>query len=194
MRVRTALLGIGASVAILVAGCSAAIPGTPEGPNGQVSSGTGVATSSLGGAGDGDTGGDTGNGGTGGNTGLPGVTDLSQIPGLTGIPTALTGLSNIPGVSGQCLAMVNVFIAVSSLFLGPTLGGQALTQQQVDQAFQGMNQAPAELQDDIKTLHDAADQAVGKTPAQALAILTADPVTKALNALSDYTDTQCGNK
>lgn len=185
MRVRTALLGIGCSLAILIAGCSSpSIPGAPEPPGGGSDS-SAVAT---GGAGSGDT----GSGDTGSGTGDSGGGDGTGIPGLSGLPTDLSDLTNIPGISGQCLAVLNVFLAVSTLFLGPTLGGAALTQDQVDNAFKGMDQAPAELQPAIKVLHDAASQAVGKPLAQALTIVAADPVTNALKALSDYTDAQCG--
>jgi hypothetical protein len=111
---------------------------------------------------------------------------------MSGLPTDLSDLTNIPGLGGECLAVASAVLAISTLFLAPTLSGTPLTQDQVDKAFQGLSSAPSDLQPAIKTLHDAANQAVGKSQAEAISILTADPVTKALDQLSAYTDKQCG--
>jgi hypothetical protein len=178
MRVRTALLGLGCAMAVFIAGCSATLPGNPqlEGNGGS----TAVASDNGGDSGSGDTGG--GDTGAINPTALP--TDL--------ITSALSELSNIPGVSNDCLAVASAVVAIGLLIAGPALGGQALTQNQVDQAFKGLESAPAELQPAIKTLHDAANQAVGKSGADALAILGSDDVSKALDQLSNYTSKQCG--
>ena len=78
------------------------------------------------------------------------------------------------------------------LFLGPTLGGQPLTQEQVDKAFSGLGDVPAELQQPVQALHDAAVQAIGKSGADAAAILDSDQVNSAMDAINNYADTQCG--
>lgn len=180
MRLRTALLGLGCSVAVFIAGCSATLPGNPQmqGNDGSTS----IATD-AGNGGSGGGSGDTGGGDTGGlGTGLP--TDL--------ITSALSELSNIPGVNNDCIAVAAAVVAIGLLIAGPALGGAAITQDQVNQAFNGLDSAPAEIQPAIKTLHDAANQAVGKSGADALAILGSDDVSKAMDQLSDYTSKQCG--
>ena len=173
MRIRTALLGLGCAMAVLIAGCSATLPGNPQLQDNSGS--TAVASDNGGDTGGGDGNGDTGSGDTGAinPTALP--TDL--------ITSALSELSNIPGVSNDCIAVASAVVAIGLLIASPVLGGQALTQEQVDQAFKGLESAPAELQPAIKTLHDAASQAVGKSGADALAILGSDDVQKALDQL-----------
>ena len=71
MRVKMTLSGLFCSVTVLVAGCSATIPGIPVGPGGGGPSGTGIATHAPVVAGNSSVGeGDTGDGGTGEN-GVP---------------------------------------------------------------------------------------------------------------------------
>jgi hypothetical protein len=55
-----------------------------------------------------------------------------------------------------------------------------VTQEQIDQLFQATDQAAPEVQADLKTLHDAAEQATGKSPSDADAILNSDQVNGAL--------------
>jgi hypothetical protein len=179
MRVRTALLGLGCAVTVFVAGCSATLPGNPQlqGDTGSTSiagdSGSGGDTNA----------GDTGSGDTGGlGTALP--TDL--------ITSALSELSNLPGINNDCIAVAAAVVAIGLLIAAPALGGAAITQDQVDQAFKGLDGAPAEIQPAIATLHNAANQAVGKSGGDALAILGSDDVSKAMDQLSNYTSKQCG--
>lgn len=200
MRVRTALVSLGCSLALVIAGCSSTIAGIPQGGGGTGVVNTGATNGSGGSTGGlstpSATGGADQTGGSGGDsTGLP--TDLSGLPtdltDLTGLPTDLTDLSNIPGISDDCMAIVNAMIAIGTMFLAPTLGGTSLTQDQVDQAFKGLDSAPSDIQPAIKTLHDAANQAVGKSSTEALAILGSDAVSKAFDDLSKYSDQHCGS-
>ena len=195
MRVRTALISLGCSVAILVAGCSSTLPGIPQGPDGGGGGGglPTVGTTHAPGGGGGLTGstptangngdGDTGTG-AGGAPGLPNLTDLTDL-------SDLAGLGGLGGLAGPCLAAAGAVVAIGSLILAPTLGG-SLTQAQVDQAFSGLDQLPANLQPAVQTLHTAANAAVGKSGAEALSILSDSKVSDALNQLSDYVDKQCG--
>jgi hypothetical protein len=217
MRVRTALIGLGTSLAVLIVGCSSTIPGSPQAAGGgtaAVTGGSGGGTTGPGGSGGsgGDTaggsataggtggpastaagGGSGGSSGAGGGATTGGGGDSTGIPGLSGLPTELSELSNIPGVNNDCLAVASAAIAIGLLIAAPALGGQPLTKDQVDQAFKGLDSAPAAIQPAIKTLHDAAIQAVGKSPAEALSILGSDTVSKAMDTLSQYSDKQCGN-
>ncbi len=117
-------------------------------------------------------------------------TDLGALPTDMGGLTSMLG--GVPGVSGDCMSLLGIILGVSSLFLGPTLGGQPITQQQVDQAFTGMGTIPDELKAPLNVIHQAAEQAVGKSSTEALQILGSDQVSAAMDQLSKYSDTKCG--
>lgn len=175
MRVRTSLLGLCCSVAVLVAGCSATIPGVPKGPNGDGSSGTGIATATPAVT--------AGSSADEGDTGAGGDLGSSEADGEN------TG----DGGSGQNAATCE---ALQNLWLGFTeiqMDSETLTQGQVDQLFQGADQAAPDVQPDIKTLHDAAEQAVGKSASETDAILNTDQVNNALVDLQmhNLTASQC---
>lgn len=214
MRARSTVISLVCALGLLVAGCSSSVGGTPQmpaagglnistpggqsgaGPTGgpiSTPSGDGSADSgsqtdsdsSTNDAGSTDSGGDSGNGG---DSSLPPATDDDQ----TGMPTAFpTDLSGIPGLSDQCLAVSGLAITVGMLLIAPMMG-QPLTKQQVDQAFAQMGDVPAELQQPMAVLHDAAEQSIGKSTTEAAAILGSDQVSKAMDALSQYMDAQCG--
>jgi len=121
---------------------------------------------------------------SGGIPGLP--TDLGSLP------TDLGSLGSIPGLDSGCLAAAGILISVPFLFLTPTLGGQALTKQDVDQAFANLGEIPDELKQPVQVLHDAAVQAIGKSGTEASDILNSDKVNAALDAITKYTDAKCG--
>lgn len=217
MRPRIALIALVCAVSLLVGGCSTtagtavmAGGGAPAVPNAQGSGGNGDSSDLGGGSGSSGAGSDAGDSGQPGATGLPGTTglpaptdpdslptDLGSLPtDLGSLPTDLgslpTNLGSIPGVSDDCMSLLGILMGVSSLFLGPTLGGQPITKEQVDQAFNGMGVIPDELKAPLDVIHQAAEQAVGKSSTEALQILGSDKVSAAMNQLTDYSDSKCG--
>lgn len=192
MRARTALTSLVCATALLIAGCSAGIAGTPQlagAGGGSVGAG---ASPSSGGVAPGSDSGDGSGSGDGGETGLPPAS--GGVPGIPpGLATAIpTDLGVIPGVNGECLAVAGIVLSVSVLFLAP-MTGQPLTKDQVDQAFAQMGDVPAQLKQPVQVLHDAAVQAIGKSAEQAQAILQSDKVSKAMDTVSNYADSKCGS-
>ena len=77
--------------------------------------------------------------------------------------------------------------------VGGSAGGIDITDaNSVDDAFEGLADAPAELQGDIQTLRQAAEAAVGKSGADAQAIVSSPPVNDAMDHISQYLDASCG--
>jgi hypothetical protein len=206
MRARTVLISIACVVGLALAGCSSSVGGSPQLPG---AGGGGITTGDNGQSGEdasstppGDDGSDADpstadpgstDSGDGGDSGLPPATDEDQPLPTGGLPTGMpTDLSGIPGISEECLAVAGLLMSVGILFIAPVMGGQPLTQQQVDQAFAQMGQVPPELAQPMQVLHAAAVQAIGKSAAEAAQILESAEVSKAMDALSKYSDDKCG--
>jgi hypothetical protein len=168
--------------------------GMPQPTAGPGDSGTGSGDAGSGDGSSGDAGSADAGSGDGGDSGLPSAS--SGIPGLPtdlgSLPTDLGDLGSIPGLDPGCLAAAGILISVPFLFLGPSLGSQALTQKDVDQAFSGLGDIPDELKQPVQVLHDAAIQAIGKSGTEASDILSSDKVNAALDTISQYTDAKCG--
>jgi hypothetical protein len=87
-----------------------------------------------------------------------------------------TGDSGSGEDAATCQAIQNLWAGFSEV----QMGEEGITQEQVDQIFQGTDHAPAGVQADLKTLHDAAEQAVGQSWSDADTILNTDQVDQAL--------------
>lgn len=141
---------------------------------------------------------DTGGGDDGGDDGGGGFGDA-------GDDTIPVTVGNIPGVSGECEALLNVFLSMSRAFIG----GEFVA---VD--LQSFSELPGDLQDDaalvVDTLNDFAEGledmgvdltdpqwALALTPAQQQAFATlgetldAEAFTNATDNLSAYGEAEC---
>lgn len=128
--------------------------------------------------------------------------DLSELEGLLGglsgtdggdgdISGLLDQLGAAGALSSSCLQVSGVLMSLGFLFMNPALG-QSIDAQSVDDAFEGLADAPAELQGDIQTLRQAAEAAVGKSGADAQAIVSSPAVNDAMDHISQYLDASCG--
>jgi hypothetical protein len=156
------LSALSCCLTVLVAGCSATIPGIPLGPGGGGSSRTGIATHAP--IATGNSSAEEGNSGDGGD------------PGSSQDGEDDTGEGGTAENAATCQALQNLWAGFSEVQMDQA----GITQEQVDGLFQGSDQASADVQPDLKTLHDAAEQAAGKPASDADAILTADQVNKSL--------------
>jgi hypothetical protein len=90
------------------------------------------------------------------------------------------------GLSAGCSAAIEGQAAVAGLFAQP-VDGRRLSEAEVATVFDGIGtNLPAELQDAVGTLHDAAERAVGKSDVDVASILAEQPVADAMTALSAF--------
>lgn len=104
-------------------------------------------------------------------------------------PSAPDGLGTTgpgSGLSAACDATLRAQVVIATLFTGPVDGHQ-LTAQDVTKAFAKIGvDIPVGLQDDVDTLHSAAERAVGKSADDVAAILAEPPVSSAQAALAGF--------
>jgi hypothetical protein len=104
------------------------------------------------------------------------------------------GLGDLSGIlSPECMSIAGQSMALSMVMLAPLMG-QALTESDVDQAFSNLTDVPPELRDAVATLREAAQGAVGASPADASALLSNPAVDGAMDAISQYLDDHCGGQ
>ena len=165
MRVRTSILAAGTALTLTLTAC-----GLPTPPTGAV--------------------GAAGNGGVGNGAAGNGaaVTAGNGGGGIGGI--ALPGLGGLGGCIGVGLSFANLMLAIGTSAL---TGAGTYNGASVNAAITQLRTSlPSELQPDVDTLANAAQQANGKTLAQAGDIFDAPDVSKATDAISDWVDKNCG--
>ncbi len=208
MRARSALIALACTASLVLASCSsptAGIPQLPQAPETASPTGpagasqTGEAGTATGTTDPDDPSGedDAASDPDAGSTGLPSATGSQPDPSTDGaLPTDLmalpTDLGDL-GMNAECLAVSGVVMAMGLLVVASMMGGtQAITQEDLEQAFAGMGDVPPELSAPLQTLRDAATKAMGKPSAEAGAIMSSDDVANAMDVLSTYVESKCG--
>lgn len=165
-----------AALLLAVGGCSSSAPRPgPSGPGGPSGSTAAPGSSNQ-----------TGPASTPGSDGGPagGTTATSTPPGPGGTTSADGSLS---GLTAECTAVIDAQVAINQLFGRPVGGGRPLTAAQVATVFDPIGpDIPSSLSDDIRTLHQAASRAVGKSDVAVATILAEQPVVDAMAKLSGY--------
>lgn len=124
---------------------------------------------------------------------LDGLGGTGGVPDIAGLLDGLGGTegADIAGLLGEgCLEVSTITMSLGFLLLAPALG-QPLTAKDVTDAFAKIGDVPSEVRGDVDSLRAAAEQAVGKSPAEAQAILSSTTVTDAMEHLSKYIDAKC---
>jgi hypothetical protein len=199
MSIRSVLVASGCVLALALAGCSTSISGSAE---------AAVTPSAI--TAVDDTTGDLALPTTSGDLALP--TDAASNPidpgdlleglgGMTGPdgkPLDPESLGELLGglggaLSPECLSIAGATMALGFLMIGPMMG-QPLSQSDLDEALSGLTDVPPELQGPVATLRDAAQGAVGASPAEASALFSSPEVNDAMDTLSKYLDAHCGGQ
>jgi hypothetical protein len=199
MSIRSVLVASGCVLALALAGCSTSISGSAE---------AAVTPSAI--TPVDDTTGDLALPTTSGDLALP--TDAASNPidpgdlleglgGMTGPdgkPLDPESLGELLGglggaLSPECLSIAGATMALGFLMIGPMMG-QPLSQSDLDEALSGLTDVPPELQGPVATLRDAAQGAVGASPAEASALFSSPEVNDAMDTLSKYLDAHCGGQ
>ena len=164
MRVRTSILAAGTALVLTLTAC-----GLPTPPAGAIgAAGNGAAGNGAAGNGAAAT---AGNGG-----------------GIGGI--ALPGLGGLGGCIGVGLSFANLMLAIGTSAL---TGSGTYNGASVNAAITQLRTSlPSALQPDVDILATAAQQANGKTLAQAGDVFDTPDVNKATDAISDWVDKNCG--
>jgi hypothetical protein len=202
MSIRSVLVASGCVLALALAGCSTSISGSAEAAltpsaitavddtTGDLALPTDAASNPI----------DPGDllGGLGGMTGPDGKPlDPESLGELLGSLGGAEGLGDLGGLSGalspECLSIAGATMALGFLMIGPMMG-QPLSQSDLDEALSGLTDVPPELQGPVATLRDAAQGAVGASPAEASALFSSPEVNDAMDTLSKYLDAHCGGQ
>jgi hypothetical protein len=211
MSIRSVLVASGCVLALALAGCSTSISGSAEAAltpsvitavddtagdlalpttSGDLALPTDAASNPI----------DPGDllGGLGGMTGPDGKPmDPESLGELLGSLGGAEGLGDLGGLSGalspECLSIAGATMALGFLMIGPMMG-QPLSQSDLDEALSGLTDVPPELQGPVATLRDAAQGAVGASPAEASALFSSPEVNDAMDTLSKYLDAHCGGQ
>lgn len=197
MSIRSVLVAGGSVLALALAGCSATVAGSPQAAlpasaiaalndaAGDLSLPTDAAENPI----------DPG-GLLGGPRDTPDIdpSDLGDLLDGLGGGGDSGGLGDLSGIlSPECMSIAGQSMALSMVMLAPLMG-QALTESDVDQAFSNLTDVPPELRDAVATLREAAQGAVGASPADASALLSNPAVDGAMDAISQYLDDHCGGQ
>lgn len=104
--------------------------------------------------------------------------------------TGVADLNDLLG-SGGCMASAGVLMGWGMALLGPLTEGTELLQQDVDSLFAASADMPAEIQPHIAVLRDSMNAAAGKSQAEVVAIVGTPEVSKAMEALTAYSNAAC---
>ncbi len=202
MSIRSVLVASGCVLALALAGCSTTISGSPQAalsasavtaPDdapGDLSLPTDAAENPI----------DPADllEGLDGMTGPDGSpldpSSLGELLGRLGGEDGLGGTAGLgdlgAALSPECLSIAGASMARGFLMLGPMMG-QPLTESDVDEALASLKDVPPELQDSVATLRDAAENAVGASPAEASQLLSTPAVSDAMDTIAQYLDAHC---
>lgn len=122
---------------------------------------------------------------------IPDGDDLSDIAGVLGALGALGSEGEGLGVGSGCISTAMLQYSVSMMLLGASMGAP-LTQDDVDSLFSELGDVPPEIQGDVSTLHQLAQQAVGADAPTINQIMDSDAFSAAMDNIATYGESRCG--